>query len=1584
MMRKLKITSYLLPVMLFGFIFIGQIAHAQEVYFSISGKNVAFDSGDRIGQHDYWFRPAPGVENPRPATIEIFDAGLGGFADVISGTPNTRTEYALHRFSNLYELGENSVQELSNIDQSNSLASIFAFTENRFLNRWVPFFQLEDAMVESDTGFIMRVSTDDGNDANDFRIRITGEGSQDWQLITMNLSIGLIDSKPDNRFQFRPLWTSSDVPDFELIGEEDTEVFIMDAFGETRPVRQGWDQLAPQKYGKDNYWAIVMTGSSIRINNRVLKGVSEIVPFYFDPVILNDSEMEIPVVNQIPGTTCNSVTMETEAHSFYLNTQEAEWQTTGQNFSGNRFTHEFRDYGSFQFDLLIPTRGIHVPGFVVQSGEILVNAPPVAILNDFTRVISPGQPITLDASASYDPEGRDLQFQWMVNGAFRSNAEQFVFSSTISGQYEIDLILDDHQPNVNCTQTTEKLTIRVNTQPYAEINFDEVVAKDVRHNLTAVNDSDADNDQLSFRWTLDGQEEIQTGREASFRHQQAGNYTVQLTVDDQTGTQNATYGTSTTYKVNAAPVPQFSLVDIVAPGQSVVLDASSSIDPDGDPLTFRWDLSDERVFRGSEHIIDFVEPGLYSIKLVANDGENVANSEQTLTREIRVNEAPVPVISALEHTNTPIVNFSASDSYDDDQEIVSYQWDFGDGSVGNGKNVTHTYESNGVYTARLTVDDGTDVPNSIQFTDHTVVINRNPVAEIIAPEIVSADQEFILNGISSNDIDGEISSYSWLVNGIEIGEGPELAHHFTRPGLYSINLKVRDDTPFDDAFGISSHIIRVNHSPVAKWSTLPEVTEPNRLTIFDASASYDNDNESLTYRWEFNDGVTLNGERVERVFEQSGTYYFTLYVDDGEGLSNSVSTTDGSIRVNLSPIIVTETLIRTNNRDVLLDASESYDPDGDHLQYTWILPDGSYRHDSAFTWTAPERGVFEISLQLDDREGLDNSVSSERIVILNNRPPVAVVDARVESCSGQLIIFSSARSYDPDGDSFTTHWDFGDGNTSYEANPVHSFDEPGIYNVIITLDDGYSETPTIQEIPVIIEGSPVARIRETTMTVCANSPVVFDGSLSTDPNGMVGSFSWDFGDGNSAVGEQTTHLFARPGTYRVALTITGSGTGRCPNVSQAIVNVDVIEAPSAIFDIVSIISPGTKLTLDASDSEAVDNIIQKNWTVFKDDETIATLEGNIQEFTPDIPGNYRIMLTITTDNEVGCSQNSITRAVHVNRAPEIVWNLPDHWPQNSFFQLNADGTSDHDGFIDSYHWYFNGEEIGTGLTMPLPVDQYGEFETELVVRDNANVSNSEVILQGKVLINPPPNPNFSLPDIIYKGETLHLTPDTNQDAMGHPVHSTWIVNGLVISETSFIVNEPIYTITLVQNDSLGLANSEASIRKVLSVQQPLVPQPVLPDAIVTTQELTRLDMNLPDTIVILDNGTSSDTWKPNSTSENVLTLGWQPRDEVLEQFEITIPVYDPLSTDISEIRKQTVFNPVNRKVEIVAPTINRDEETTVMYRWIDPITNTELDQGKIAFLETVKGENRFELIISDEQRIYGATELRIPVVIIAE
>jgi hypothetical protein len=74
---------------------------------------------------------------------------------------------------------------------------------------------------------------------------------------------------------------------------------------------------------------------------------------------------------------------------------------------------------------------------------------------------------------------------------------------------------------------------------------------------------------------------------------------------------------------------------------------------------------------------------------------------------------------------------------------------------------------------------------------------------------------------------------------------------------------------------------------------------------------------------------------------------FTLTVDDGKGFENSKQSVQGEVLINSSPIIVTESVIRSNTRRILLDASKSYDIDKHALSFEWLLPDGKqtkWRH----------------------------------------------------------------------------------------------------------------------------------------------------------------------------------------------------------------------------------------------------------------------------------------------------------------------------------------------------------------------------------------------------------------------------------------------------------------------------------------------------------------------------------------------------------------------------------------------------------------------------------------------------------------
>lgn len=1570
--------------------------HAQEVYFSISGKSTTVTSGDRTGQYDYWFRPAPGVDLPGPATVEIFDAGLGGFADVIAGEPNTRTTYTLHPFADLYAKGDREIRPRTTAGFFQPLRAETAFTESRFLNRWVPFFNLIESEGSAE-GFIMRVETDNGNDVNDFRIRLTGEGAADWELIALNLSVGLISSAPENRFQFRPLWDDVPPPVFSLAGQEDSRVLLKDAFGTTQAYDQAWTNWQPTRFGLSNTWAVVMTGSSVRINNRVLAGRDEIVPFRTDFVTLSDDRIDQPEIDIVtfPGE-CRQYGLSAASRGVVLNMSRAEWITDGARFTGSRFSHEFSEFGPTPWTLIVPVEGRHVPRMIVREGTLNVNAPPEIRVEGYRQMLSPGETLVLDASPSFNPDGGDFTYSWFVNDEPRGTGSSFRFQSSVSGPYNIRLLLTDSARNASCTETTQDFPVLVNTQPYTEIEYNRVIAKNVTNRIAAIRDFDPDGNELAFRWEGPGIVTPPWGREIEVLHNETGIFTIQLTADDQTGTQNATYTTSVQYKVNAAPVPVFAIPEIEAPDQSITLDAQASFDPDGDPLTYQWIISDGRELSGPDQRIRFTNPGLYTITLVVNDGEGVENSMQELSREIRINQAPAPVIAATDYTNQAVVSFDASESLDADQEIISWEWDFGDGQTGSGEQTTHAFQAFGTYVVRLTVNDGQNVANSVQFTEHTVTINSNPVAIMRFPDLVAPGDEFRLDGSDSFDADGEVTGWVWTVNNNKVGEGEQITHSVTTPGVYQVNLFVRDDSPFDDATGSTSALIRVNHAPVPVWQNSPEVSEPGLPTTFDASGSFDPDNEELSFRWEFSDGEVYEGAEITRTFERSGTAFFTLFADDGEGLANSVTAVEGSVRVNSQPVIVTETGILTNSLEVKLDASESYDPDGNALAYLWLLPDGSEQRNARFTWTAPEPGIHTLSLQVDDGAGLQNSISTERVTVTINRPPVAVIDERIESCTDQLIVFSGARSFDPDGDSFTARWEFGDGNSSNEINPVHRYRRPGVYTARIFLDDGITAQPSIAELPVIIEGSPQAQINFDEITVCANSPLTFDGTASTDPNGIVASYNWDFGDLNTAAGARTTHLYTRPGTYRITLTITGSGTGNCPNISQQTAIVHVVAAPEAVFEVPAIVSPGTQITLDAGNSVTEDRITNVRWRITSEqDDSFRPVElnGMQQRLSLDIPGNYIAELTIDTSNEAGCASNTTTRRIVVNQEPEPEWNAPEIWMQNQPFLLSAEGSRDTDGYITNYAWTLNGMPFAEGLTAQLPVTEFGTFELGLYITDNAGVENSMVTRKKQIIINPAPEPAFALPDYLWLGETLELKPAETTDPAGNRVFSSWRINGQDFDQEEVYLqtDRTDYAITLIQNDSLGLENSVASVKQTFRVRMPAPLTVRIPQGIIAESRLTRVITGLQEPYRFIDGGQPAEEWRAPALSSRDLfeetkeiSIGWLPRGRILHTETRTITAYAPLRAEQAEIRQTVAFNPVNNTTLVIAPPVNRDAGHPLIYEWRHRGSSEVITRGNSVHLPLRQGQNAFEVVISEPGTIIGTQPVIVPVEIRAD
>ncbi len=1534
------------------------------------------DSGDNLGQYDYWIRPIDESALGTQVNIEIYDAGLGGFTDLIIGEANTRTTYSLFNFSELYAVENRNINPLNATPASQR--SVQVFNEVRYQNRWVSVFSTPE---ESEQGWILRVATDDGNDVNNYRIRLTGPNADKWQIVALNLSFGLIETSFSDRVLMRPLYANSPPQALRILGEEETEVYYIDSFGEKAPTSTRWESWVPRVRDIDNTWGVMTTGSRQRVNNLVIEGANNsIFPVIYDPQLVSSEELPQPTFTITPSLECNVYSIGVDIRGVELDIDRSRWFLDGTMYSGRNITHTFSTFGTVSYEVFIPVRGRSYPRFLRRQGSIHVNQPPVIRLNEYKSIISPAETVTIDASGSFDPDGSTLEFQWFVNDELRSTSPIFTFSSLVSGRYPVRLVVTDNAPNAGCTTTEQRIPLVVNTQPYAEISHPSVISKNVPVEFSIINDQDSEGDELAFTWTGPGISGSNTGRTINILHSEAGSYTLSVLTDDQTGTRNATFTSTTRYKVNAEPVPAFNIPDIIAPGDALALDASPSSDPDGDPLAFEWSISDGRRFTGLQHSLTFQNPGDYQITLLADDGEGVENSRQSLTKTIRINNPPVAVIDAASIVHDAFVEFSASRSTDTDQGIQRFSWDFGDGSTAEGETVRHLYQRTGSYTITLRVDDGTNLGNSVQSATHQLTIIPSPVAQISAPAMVAPGQIFQLDGQSSiNMPDSANYTFEWYMNGVKVGDRSRVSTQISEPGIHEIMLLVKDRSGFDDSYGITTQTIRVNHPPVPEWAIIPPVSEPGKNTVFDASGSFDLDNSSLNFRWVFGDGAELTGTRVTRSFETPGTFSFTLFADDSEGMENSVIASEGEIRVNQSPIIVMPTEIRTNKLEVPLDATGSYDADGGRLTFTWVLPDGSKRHEPSFTWKAPGFGSHRIALLVDDNEGLENSVASQPIQVIINRPPVAIVDALVEACSGQIIIFSSSRSYDPDGDIFTTHWDFGDGNTSRDSNPYHTYTEPGIYTVTLTLNDGLAPEPTVAIIPVKIEGSPQAIIDVKEITVCANTPVSFDGSLSVDPNGQIGAYSWDFGDGSTGLGPRMTHLYSSSGSYDVVLTVIGSGTGTCSNMSQATARVTVIEGPNVEFDIPRVISPGQTVQLDGSSSTFEGNVESAKWTITKNGEPFSELEGITNSFRPNEPGSYLVRFTLCTDISGECNTASKEITMQVNAPPVLAWNVPDSLSQYQLFILSAEGSSDADGYLAEIEWSVNGTSIGKGLSAVMPTLESGVQTVTLTLKDNSNVANSVVTRSKQVFVNSSPAVSFVLPEIVYLGEEIPLVPSETADADGHPLRSEWIVNGTPFTQSSLLADATRYEIKLVQDDGKNMPNSVRSSVKVINVVMPPEIRPTVPAKISRNSTLSSSQIGLSENFTLLSGNMPVEEWAPLGTGVRYVNYGWKPRGTVLRQYNVPVLVYDELAFLEQEVRREVNWNPANPFVRVDAPEINRtdDDQYTLTWTYED---GTLLGHGKSIQLRVRNGENRFWLTARD-QNIHGSQPVRIPVII---
>jgi len=204
---------------------------------------------------------------------------------------------------------------------------------------------------------------------------------------------------------------------------------------------------------------------------------------------------------------------------------------------------------------------------------------------------------------------------------------------------------------------------------------------------------------------------------------------------------------------------------------------------------------------------------------------------------------------------------------------------------------------------------------------------------------------------------------------------------------------------------------------------------------------------------------------------------------------------------------------------------------GDPTSWSWSFGDGgtSTEQHPCHTYAAP--GAYTVSLTATNACGTDTETKAGYIQV--GGPPTADFSGTPTSgCAPLEVCFTDGSTGSPTSWS----WSFGDGGTSAERNPCHTYAAPGAYTVSLTATNGCGSDSETKAGYIQVGGPPTAAFSGTPTSGCAPLEVCFTDASTGNPT----SWSWSFGDGGTSTEQNPCNTYDTPGSYTVSLTVANA------------------------------------------------------------------------------------------------------------------------------------------------------------------------------------------------------------------------------------------------------------------------------------------------------------------------------------------------------------------------------------------------------------------------------------------------------------
>ncbi len=644
---------------------------------------------------------------------------------------------------------------------------------------------------------------------------------------------------------------------------------------------------------------------------------------------------------------------------------------------------------------------------------------------------------------------------------------------------------------------------------------------------------------------------------------------------------------------NTAPEASFTLSpNPTATGNTVNFNAGDSKDPDGAIVKYAWDLDGNGSYEtnsGSSPTTSraYATPGERTVRLRVTD-EDGARATTTRTLTIQ-NTAPTAAFTA---SPSPVqtgktVTLDAAGSSDPDGSVAKYEWDLdGNGSYeldgGASATTTTSYPAIGLRQIGLRV---TDNSGATAIANRSLsVVNSPPSAGFTAtpnPALSGATVSF--NASGSSDGDGTIAKYEWDLDGngsyeTNGGASATTSKAFATPGDRTIGLRVTDN---NGGTATTSQTVSIqNRAPSASFTTTPSSAQSGVAIAFNASASADPDGTIAKYEWDFDGNGTYETDAgttatTNRAFTKAGSVQVGLRVTDDSG---ATATSSKTVTITNSPpkaaLTATPNPVPTGTA-VAYSAAESSDLDGTITKYEWDLDgNGTYETNTGTTATTSSSyatvGNRTVRLRVTDDAGA-TATATVSVSVTNRAPNPSFTISANPVLSNTNVTLNASGSSDPDGTIAKYEWDL-DGNGSYEINAgssastTRSFATSGVRDVGLRVTDNLGTTATTTRTVTVTNRAPTASFTVSPSSVPTGTITTLNASASSDPDGTIAKYEWDFDNNGTydatTTTASTTTSYATAGGRTIGLRITdNSGATATTTRTVTVTN----RAPTASF-----------------------------------------------------------------------------------------------------------------------------------------------------------------------------------------------------------------------------------------------------------------------------------------------------------------------------------------------------------------------------------------------------------------------------------